>query len=81
MRRREPGEFPERTVALLQTFANQSALAIENARLYADAQRRAQHLEAAAQVARQLTLLHDSDQLLSASVRVIRETLFNVALK
>ena len=32
--RRSPGEFPPETVDLLLTFANQSALAIENARLF-----------------------------------------------
>jgi signal transduction histidine kinase len=36
VRRREPGEFPKQTVALLQTFAAQSALAIQNARLFSE---------------------------------------------
>ena len=36
VRRKEPGEFPKQTVALLQTFAAQSALAIQNARLFSD---------------------------------------------
>jgi len=34
MSRRAPGAFPSEVVALLQTFATQSALAIDNARLY-----------------------------------------------
>jgi len=34
MARRTPGAFPSEVVALLQTFATQSALAIDNARLY-----------------------------------------------
>jgi GAF domain-containing protein/CheY-like chemotaxis protein len=34
VRRREPGEFSKNTVALLQTFAAQSVLAIQNARLF-----------------------------------------------
>jgi len=34
MSRRVPGAFPPEVVALLQTFATQSALAIDNARLY-----------------------------------------------
>src|SRR6202022_686075 len=34
VRRREPGEFAENTVNLLQTFAAQSVLAIQNARLF-----------------------------------------------
>ena len=36
VRRMEPGEFPKQTVALLQTFAAQSALAIQNARLFSE---------------------------------------------
>jgi signal transduction histidine kinase/CheY-like chemotaxis protein/HAMP domain-containing protein len=36
VRRREPGEFPKQTVDLLQTFAAQSALAIQNARLFSE---------------------------------------------
>jgi signal transduction histidine kinase/HAMP domain-containing protein len=34
VRRKEPGEFAEDTVELLQTFATQSVLAIQNARLF-----------------------------------------------
>ena len=36
VRRREPGEFPQATVDLLQTFAAQSVLAIQNARLFSE---------------------------------------------
>jgi two-component system, NtrC family, sensor kinase len=34
VRRRTPGSFPKNTVDLIKTFASQSALAIENARLF-----------------------------------------------
>ena len=34
VRRKQPGEFPKSTVDLLQTFAAQSVLAIQNARLF-----------------------------------------------
>ena len=34
VRRREPGAFPQNTVDLIKTFAAQSAVAIENARLF-----------------------------------------------
>ncbi len=34
VRRKKPGEFPKHTVDLLQTFAAQSVLAIQNARLF-----------------------------------------------
>jgi two-component system, NtrC family, sensor kinase len=36
VRRRAPGAFPQNTVDLIKTFAAQSALAIENARLFQD---------------------------------------------
>src|SRR5215207_3483683 len=35
IRRKTPGEFPQAVVDLVQTFASQSVLAIENARLFA----------------------------------------------
>jgi signal transduction histidine kinase len=34
VRRKEPGEFPQHTIDLLETFADQSVLAIQNARLF-----------------------------------------------
>jgi GAF domain-containing protein len=34
VRRKAPGEFPESTIELLETFADQSVLAIQNARLF-----------------------------------------------
>ena len=36
VRRKRPGEFPKSTVELLQTFAAQSVLAIQNARLFSE---------------------------------------------
>src|SRR5262249_7236612 len=36
VRRRSPGGFPQNTVNLIKTFAAQSAVAIENARLFHD---------------------------------------------
>jgi signal transduction histidine kinase len=45
--RREPGTFPPETVNLLQTFATQSALAIQNARLFREIADKGQQLEAA----------------------------------
>ncbi|MGA8412687.1 MAG: histidine kinase dimerization/phospho-acceptor domain-containing protein, partial [Xanthobacteraceae bacterium] len=49
VRRREPGEFPKNTVDLLQTFAAQSALAIQNARLFSEIGQKSQQLEVASQ--------------------------------
>jgi signal transduction histidine kinase len=49
VRRRTPGEFSQTTVDLLQTFANQSVLAIQNARLFQELEDKSHQLEAASQ--------------------------------
>jgi PAS domain S-box-containing protein len=46
VRRRQPGELPDEVVALLQTFADQSAVAIHNARLFDEVQRQKRYFEA-----------------------------------
>jgi signal transduction histidine kinase len=45
--RNAPGAFPPETIALLQTFATQSALAIQNARLFHEIADKSRQLEAA----------------------------------
>ena len=45
--RREPGEFSTEVVKLLQTFATQSVLAIENARLFREIEEKGRQLETA----------------------------------
>jgi len=47
--RKMPGEFPRETIELLQTFATQSALAIQNARLFREIEDKSRQLEAASQ--------------------------------
>jgi GAF domain-containing protein/anti-sigma regulatory factor (Ser/Thr protein kinase) len=47
VRRRAPGEFPEATVDLLQSFAAQSVLAIQNARLFRELEEKSRQLEVA----------------------------------
>jgi signal transduction histidine kinase/HAMP domain-containing protein len=47
--RREQAEFPRRTVDLMQTFANQSVLAIQNARLFREIEDKSHQLEIASQ--------------------------------
>jgi signal transduction histidine kinase len=49
VRRREPGEFPKNTIDLLQTFAAQSVLAIQNARLFSEIGEKGRQLEVASQ--------------------------------
>jgi GAF domain-containing protein len=45
--RKTPGEFPKSTVELLETFADQSVLAIQNARLFEEVARKGRELEIA----------------------------------
>ncbi|WP_143748508.1 sensor histidine kinase [Mesorhizobium carmichaelinearum] len=47
VRRREPGEFDEQVVHLLETFAAQSVLAIQNAKLFREIEEKGRELEAA----------------------------------
>jgi len=47
--RNAPGDFPPETVELLRTFATQSALAIQNARLFREIEDKSRQVEAASQ--------------------------------
>ena len=49
VRRKAPGEFPKHTVDLLQTFAAQSVLAIQNARLFAEIEEKSRQLAMASE--------------------------------
>src|SRR4029077_13703404 len=49
VRRKLPGEFPLQTTDLLQTFAAQSVLAIQNARLFSEIGEKSHQLEIASQ--------------------------------
>jgi GAF domain-containing protein len=49
IRRKQPGEFPKGTIHLLQTFAAQSVLAIQNARLFREIEEKSRQLEMASQ--------------------------------
>jgi len=49
VRRRQPGEFAKRTIDLLQTFASQSVIAIQNARLFQEIEEKGRQLEIASQ--------------------------------
>ena len=49
VRRKAPGEFPKHSVDLLQTFAAQSVLAIQNANLFTEVEEKSRQLEIASQ--------------------------------
>jgi len=49
VRRKAPGEFPQHSVDLVQTFAAQSVLAIQNANLFAEVEEKSRQLEMASQ--------------------------------
>ena len=49
VRRKQPGDFPQGTVNLLQTFGAQSVLAIQNARLFQEIEDKSRQLELASQ--------------------------------
>ena len=49
VRRKKPGEFPQSVVSLMQTFAEQSAIALENARLFNEIAQKSRELEIASQ--------------------------------
>jgi GAF domain-containing protein/DNA-binding response OmpR family regulator len=49
VRRRAPGEFAKNTIELLQTFAAQSVVAIQNARLFHEIEEKGRELAAASQ--------------------------------
>jgi signal transduction histidine kinase len=49
VRRKEPGEFSQNTIELLQTFAAQSVLAIQNARLFSEIEDKSRQLAEASQ--------------------------------
>jgi len=49
IRRKQPGKFPKETIQLLQTFATQSVLAIQNARLFREIEDKSRQLQMASE--------------------------------
>ena len=49
IRRKQPGNFPRGTIDLLQTFAAQSVLAIQNARLFREIEDKSRQLQQASE--------------------------------
>src|SRR5262249_57101066 len=62
--RDDVGPFSERQVELMQAFAHQAALALENSRLYEESERRRRESEVFAEVAQALTSSLDIDTVL-----------------
>jgi GAF domain-containing protein len=65
--RKEPGAFPDKLIALLQTFADQALIAIENVRLFKELQQRT---EALTRSVGQLTALGEVSQAISSTLDV-----------
>jgi len=72
---KEGGEasFHQSDLDLLQSFANQAATAMENARLFEAEQRRAEQFRGITEVGRRITSVLDLDDLLPAVVQLIKE--------
>ena len=67
--------FGPADLRLLNLFANQAAVAIENARLFEAEQRRADQFQVISEVGRRMTSILPADELLWEIARLIRETL------
>jgi signal transduction histidine kinase/DNA-binding response OmpR family regulator len=68
-------QFGPTDVHLLNLFANQATLAIENARLFEAEQRRADQFQVISEVGRRMTSILAADELLWEIARLIKETL------
>ena len=71
---REPGAYTEEDARLVTAFANHAAIAIENARLYEGASRRAVQLRTINEIGRDLTTVLDPQELFQRAASLIRET-------
>ncbi|MEA3341369.1 MAG: GAF domain-containing protein, partial [Chloroflexota bacterium] len=67
--------FSAEEVALAQTIANQVAIAIENARLFEEAQRRVHQLSTLNRVGRRVASILDRQRLLQQAVNAVRDDL------
>jgi len=65
--RRQPGPFPQEQVELLQTFASQAVIAIENARLFSEVQARTAELTRSVD---ELTALGEVSRALSSTLNL-----------
>lgn len=70
---REPNAFTDIHAQNITAFANQAAVAIENARLYQSKQRRAEQFRIISEVGQRITSILALDDLLSQAVRLMQE--------
>ena len=68
-----PRHIDENDCALMDAIGQQIGVAVENARLFEETQRRASHLAAASEVARNAAAILNRKQLLDETVRLISE--------
>jgi GAF domain-containing protein len=66
--------FDDKDANVLQSLAHQAGAAIENARLYAAEQRRAEQFRVLTEVSRRITSILDIDELLTQVARLVQQT-------
>ena len=69
----EPRGYSDEETAVVSTFANQAAVAIENAHLYEAEQRRARELATIAEVSQRVASILDLDELFVQVVELVRK--------
>src|SRR5262249_50849989 len=81
VRRKQPGEFPKSTAELLQTFAAQSVLAIQNARLFSEIEDKSRQLQLASEHKSQFvsSVSHELRTPLNAIIRLTEMMVKNAA--
>ncbi len=69
----EPGTFTREDLRTIATFANQTAMAIQNARTYEAEQRRAREIATVGEVGRRVVSILGMDQLFAQVVHLVRD--------
>jgi nitrate/nitrite-specific signal transduction histidine kinase len=70
----KPRAFTEQDVQLLSSIGHQIGVTVENARLFAAEQRRAEQFRVISEMGRHITSILDVDELLEEIVRLLKET-------